>query len=83
MTGEPTRKIPLPVTEAGAPGDGITRLIWAAEVSLRMENFLATNEARALCRRLLAGELTFEQYFALVASRSGVGRSSSADHTHR
>lgn len=64
------------------PENMITRSIRAAEASLRMEGFLVTDEARALCRRLLAGEITFEQYFAFVISRSGVGRSSSVDQTH-
>lgn len=37
-----------------------------------MEGYLVSGEAETLCRRLLAGEITFEQYLAVVVSQSGV-----------
>lgn len=47
----------------------------AAEISRQVEEFLVSDEAETLCRRLLAGEITFEQYLTLVLSKSGCGRS--------
>ena len=40
--------------------------IEAAEVSLRMEGLFVTAACKELCRELLAGEITLEQYLGQV-----------------
>ena len=49
----------------------IEHSIEAAEVSLRMEGFSVTEVCKELCRKLLAGEMTLEQYLAHVTSNCG------------
>ena len=49
----------------------IERSIEAAEVSLRMEGLSVTEVCKELCRQLLAGESTLEQYLAHVTSGGG------------
>lgn len=44
----------------------IERSIMAAEVSLRMEGLPVTEVCKELCRKLLAGEITLEQYLGQV-----------------
>ena len=44
----------------------IERSIEAAEVSLRMEGLSVTEVCKELCRELLAGEITLEQYLGQV-----------------
>ena len=44
----------------------IGRSIEAAEVSLRMEGLSVTEVCKELCRELLAGEITLEQYLGQV-----------------
>lgn len=46
------------------------RSVWAAEISRQVEELLTSTEAETLCRKLLAGEITFEQYFAIIFSMS-------------
>ena len=49
----------------------IDRSIETAEVSLRMEGLFVTAACKELCRKLLAGEITLEQYLAYVTSGRG------------
>ncbi len=49
----------------------IERSIEAAEVSLRMEGLSVTDVCRELCRKLLSGEITLEQYLTFVTSNGG------------
>lgn len=49
----------------------IERSIKVAEVSLRMEGLSVTEACKDLCRKLLAGEMTLEQYLAHVTSDRG------------
>lgn len=46
----------------------IEQSIRAAELSLQMEGLTASNTRKRLCRKLLAGEITLEQYLAYVTS---------------
>ena len=49
----------------------IEHSIEAAEVSLRMEGLSVTEVCKELCRKLLAGEITLEQYLVHVTSGKG------------
>lgn len=49
----------------------IERSIEAAEVSLRMEGLSVTEVCKELCRKLLAGEITLEQYLAHIIPERG------------
>ena len=49
----------------------IERSIEAAEASLRMEGLFVTAACKELSRKLLAGEITLEQYLAHVTSGRG------------
>ena len=49
----------------------IERSIRAAEVSLKMEGLSVTDASKELCRKLLAGEITLEQYLTYVTPRRG------------
>lgn len=49
------------------------RSVLTAEISREVEEFLVSGESEVLCRRLLAGGITFEQYFAIILSRSWGG----------
>lgn len=49
----------------------IERSIRSAEVSLRMEGLSVTDACKELCRKLLAGEITLEQYLTYVTPRRG------------
>ena len=49
----------------------IDHSIEAAEVSLRMEGLSVTDACKELCRKLLAGEITLEQYLAYVTPSRG------------
>ena len=53
----------------------IEHSIEAAEVSLRMEGLSTTDACKELCRKLLAGEITLEQYLAYVIPSSSRGDS--------
>lgn len=45
----------------------IEQSIRAAELSLQMEGLTVSDTCKELCRKLLAGEITLEQYMAYVA----------------
>ena len=49
----------------------IERSIKASEVSLKMEGLSVTDACKELCRKLLAGEITLEQYLTYVTPRRG------------
>ena len=49
----------------------IEHSIEVAEVSLQMEGLSVTEACKELCRKLLAGEMTLEQYLAHVTSDRG------------
>ena len=51
--------------------DSIERSIWTAELSLRMEGFSVTDACKKLCRKLLAGEITLQEYLTQVISGEG------------
>lgn len=44
----------------------IDHTIQAAEVSLQMEGLSVTDACKDLCRRMLVGEITLEQYLSYV-----------------
>ena len=46
--------------------NSIDHTIQAAEISLQMEGLSVTDACRDLCRRMLAGEITLEQYLSYV-----------------
>ncbi|MGO5023877.1 hypothetical protein [Flavonifractor sp. An306] len=46
--------------------NSIDRSIRSAELSLQMEGFSVSNTCKDLCRKLLSGEITLEQYLARV-----------------
>ena len=46
--------------------NSIDQTIQAAEVSLQMEGLSVTDACKDLCRRMLAGEITLEQYLSYV-----------------
>lgn len=46
----------------------IEQSIRAAELSLQMEGLTVSDTCKRLCRKLLAGEITLEQYLAYVTS---------------
>ena len=46
--------------------NSIDHAIQAAEVSLQMEGLSVTDACKDLCRRMLAGEITLEQYLRYV-----------------
>ena len=46
--------------------NSIDHSIQAAEVSLQMEGLSVTDACKDLCRRMLAGEITLEQYLSYV-----------------
>lgn len=46
--------------------NSIDHTIQAAEVSLQMEGLSVTDACKDLCRRMLAGEITLEQYLSYV-----------------
>ena len=46
--------------------NSIEQTIQAAEVSLQMEGLSVTDACKDLCRRMLAGEITLEQYLSYV-----------------
>ena len=50
--------------------NSIDHTIQAAEVSLQMEGRSVTDACKDLCRRMLAGEITLEQYLS-YAIRDG------------
>lgn len=47
----------------------IERSIHTAAVSLKMEGFLVEPDCVALCRKMLAGEITMEEYIACVTPK--------------
>lgn len=51
--------------------NSIERSIQAAEFSLRMEGLSVPDACKELCRKLLAGEITLEQYVARVTPSRG------------
>ena len=46
--------------------NSIDHTIQATEVSLQMEGLSVTDACKDLCRRMLAGEITLEQYLSYV-----------------
>ena len=46
--------------------DSIERSVRSAEISLQMEGFLVSDTCKELCRKLLADEITLEQYLSRV-----------------
>ena len=53
-------------------GHSIEQSMQAAEISLRMEGLSVSDGCREWCRKLLAGEITLEQYLSFVASGNRV-----------
>lgn len=51
--------------------DSIDRSIRTAEISLQMEGFFVTDTCKALCRRLLSGEISLREYLSLVSPDEG------------
>lgn len=51
--------------------DSIDRSIRTAEISLQMEGFFVTDICKALCRRLLSGEISLREYLSLVSPDEG------------
>ena len=51
--------------------DPIERSIRAAELSLRMEGLSVTDACKELCRKLLAGEITLQEYLRQVIADGG------------
>lgn len=49
----------------------IEHSIQTAEISLRMEGLSVTEACKELCRKLLIGEITLEQYLAYVTPSGG------------
>lgn len=49
----------------------IDRAMQNAEFSLRMEGLSVSEDCKDLCRRMLAGEITLEQYLASVIPNRG------------
>ena len=49
----------------------VERSIRTAELSLRMEGFSVTDACKELCRKLLAGEITLQEYLTQVISGEG------------
>ena len=46
--------------------NSIDQSIRSAELSLQMEGFSVSSACKDLCRKLLSGEITLEQYLACV-----------------
>ncbi len=46
--------------------NSIDRSIRSAELSLQMEGFSVSDACKDLCRKLLSGEITLEQYLSCV-----------------
>ena len=53
--------------------NSIDRSIQAAEVSLRMEGYTVSDFCKELCRKLLAGEITMEEYLRSVTAHAKAG----------
>lgn len=51
--------------------NSIERSIKTAEASLLMEGFAVTDACKELCRKMLSGEITLEQYLSRVTSGKG------------
>ena len=51
----------------------IERSIRTAELSLKMEGFYVTETCKELCRKLLAGEITLQEYLSQVIPASNGG----------
>lgn len=49
----------------------IEHSIQTAEVSLQMEGFTVTEACKELCRKMLSGEITLEQYLSRVTAGKG------------
>lgn len=49
----------------------IEQSVRAAEVSLRMEGLFVSESCKELCHKLLAGEITLEQYLSYVTPSKG------------
>ena len=58
-------------TEVRLMPNSIERSIQATEFSLRMEGLSVPDACKELCRKLLAGEITLEQYVARVTPSRG------------
>jgi hypothetical protein len=50
----------------------IEKAIKNASASVEMEGLLVDEQSKALCRKLLLNEITFEQYLTLVKQKAGV-----------
>lgn len=48
--------------------DSIDRSIQTAEFSLKMEGLFVTDACKNLCRKLLSGEITLQEYLTQVIS---------------
>ena len=53
--------------------DSIDRSIRTAELSLKMEGFSVTETCKELCHKLLAGEITLQEYLSQVIPASNGG----------
>ena len=51
----------------------IERSIRTSELSLKMEGFSVTETCKELCRKLLAGEITLQEYLSQVIPASNGG----------
>lgn len=50
----------------------IEKAIKNASASVEMEGFSVDEQSKALCRKLLLNEITFEQYLTIVKQKAGV-----------
>jgi hypothetical protein len=50
----------------------IEKAIKNASASVEMEGFSVDEQSKALCRKLLLNEITFEQYLTIVKQKVGV-----------
>jgi hypothetical protein len=50
----------------------IEKAIKNATVSIEMEGLSVDEQSKALCRKLLLNEITFEQYLTIVKQKAGV-----------
>jgi len=49
--------------------NSIDRSIQTAEVSLQMEGYTVSDTCKALCRKMLSGEITLEEYLRQVTGK--------------
>ena len=57
------------------PKETVEKTVANAAASVEMEGYHVDAECRDWCRRLLLGEITFDQYLALAKKKAGVSAS--------